>query len=201
MLTYCDCNNYLIAGINTVTDSGSSYIVCAVTPDPITVATLTSSTDSPATSTSEPAPTSTVSPPTSTTDVVSTSTSLTPIPTAQLKIMFDLMEYQGITGNQWYVYNNALGTSTDFCGGSVDVLKANKKTDPSVSVPYPDGTFNIQGKISGMKDCIYTGTADSPGTFSCPALDGGASGVAEGVRGSALFAMGSIYPPTTIFET
>ncbi|KAK4982841.1 hypothetical protein LTR66_009069 [Elasticomyces elasticus] len=188
--TYCDCNDNMVAGVNTLTESGSSYLVCAASPTPITVSTIVPSTSEPATSSSEPAPTSTDSPPTSTTDVASTSTdspptsttdvasestSPAPTPTAQIKIMFDWMEYLGETGDQWYVYNNAPGTSSNVCGDSVDVLKADKKIDPSKNVPYPDGTFNIRGRISGMKDCVYTGTADSPGTFSCPALNGGAS--------------------------
>ncbi|KAJ5667084.1 glycoside hydrolase [Penicillium longicatenatum] len=41
---------------------------------------------------------------------------------------------------------------------------------PSSGEGLPDGTFDISVDIHGMSDCVYTGTTDAAGTFTCPDL-------------------------------
>ncbi|KAF2723096.1 hypothetical protein K431DRAFT_283262 [Polychaeton citri CBS 116435] len=102
----------------------------------------------------------------------------TPTPTAKFEMAFDLMEYEGLTGTQWYAYANGYDDSTNVCEDSIDVLDAPEDVDPTRgdAVPFPDfpGGIDIRQKeVMGYKNCKYVGTSDAPGRLQCDGLDAG----------------------------
>ncbi|KAJ5638653.1 hypothetical protein N7528_001043 [Penicillium herquei] len=68
----------------------------------------------------------------------------------------------------WEYFAHAAGASWTACDGLGSYPLSN--SDTLANEPYPDGTIDIGVDILGMSDCVYTGTKDAPGTFTCPDL-------------------------------
>lgn len=70
----------------------------------------------------------------------------------------------------WSFFTPDMGSSINFCkdaeAGELEASGNIKVVDP----PYPDGTKKLDFKIHDMEDCVYEGTSDEPGTFTCPQL-------------------------------
>ncbi|TKA82164.1 hypothetical protein B0A55_02048 [Friedmanniomyces simplex] len=142
----CTCNGGWTAGINTVDGGdGTTYLQCAVGSS----TTIVVSTQLP------PTPTSTAA----------------PSPTARFMMHLDQSEYDALTYNYWYAYSPPENSEYNICDDTIDTLGAPENFDPRKDpVPYPSGTFKIGGSVSGQKNCVYTGTAEAPGSFECDGL-------------------------------
>ena len=135
------------------------------TAAPTTTSTKAASTKTTSTSTKSTS-TSTKTTSTKTTSTkTSTSSSKTASPTAELIIALDT-DPSSLNAFEWEFVTPAIGGSFTACDG-VGSEEAPNNED-SLGYPYPDGDWTLPFKIHDMSDCVYKGTSDGPGTFTCP---------------------------------
>ncbi|KAK4999903.1 hypothetical protein LTR28_013222 [Elasticomyces elasticus] len=65
------------------------------------------------------------------------------------------------------------GKELDVCAASFQNFPADPVVDPAKGIPYPGGVFVMKSLVDGHAACVYDGSADAAGRFSCPGLDGG----------------------------
>ena len=156
----CSCNDDITEPVIT---ADGSVLVCDMGKSTATVGTTTPNTipNTPTT----PDPTTTTP---STTDPNAPATTVTgATPTARFMMELDVASDGFSDHNYWYAYSPPYNEPYSFCLDSIDTLDADQDIDPTKSIPFPDGTFKIQGKVSGEPNCMYIGTADAAGTLSC----------------------------------
>ncbi|KAK4969265.1 hypothetical protein LTR66_011718 [Elasticomyces elasticus] len=104
---------------------------------------------------------------------------LIPTPTAAFMLMYNWLGADFPTDNQWFAYaNNPMelaksGKELDVCAASFQNFPADPVVDPAKGIPYPGGVFVMKSLVDGHAACVYDGSADAAGRFSCPGLDGG----------------------------
>jgi hypothetical protein len=106
---------------------------------------------------------------TTSTSTTSSKTSTTDAATAtpSERFIIALAEDDNELGNPytWEFFDPTYSESWSVCddvGGGEEA--------PSSGEGLPDGTFDISVDIHGMSDCVYVGTTDAAGTFTCPDL-------------------------------
>ncbi|KAJ5742570.1 nucleotide-binding domain-containing protein [Penicillium nucicola] len=114
--------------------------------------------------------TTTTSTSTTSTSTTSKSTSATTSASAtpSERFIITLTEDDNELGNPytWEYFDPTYSESYSFCEDSLGTLGEG----PSDGEGLPNGTFDISVDIHGMSDCVYVGTTDAPGTFTCPGL-------------------------------